>query len=120
MTVPGGRKGKRKVVGELVCKLRADKSSRFLTKDDCDWWVEAPEKELHDKVMKSFSHASLVARKKSTPFQHPITEDNESSSGKRKRPEPKMDGDIVRNKRYLNHECSVLNVDWCRGLGCGT
>lgn len=101
------RKDKRRVVQMLVASMK-EKSARFLTKDKDGWWVETPEKELYDKVVKAFSHASMTARKK---FPSYAIEFAENPSGKRKRIEPRMDVNADM-PRCLDQSCFILSDDW--------
>lgn len=114
------RKGKRDVVRKFVAMMRDTTSARFLIKDEDDWWVEAQEKELHDKVVKSFSHALAMSRKNKSKADHSTMQDthnNFMASCKRRKIEPRMDDEVVgENKRCLSQSCFVLTGDWNGGL----
>lgn len=81
------RKEKRAVAWKLIDSMRA-RSTRFLIKDQDDWWVEASEKEMHEKVIKAFSHASTSSKKRYTL---PSVQVQELSMAKRMRIEPRLD-----------------------------
>ncbi len=103
------RKEKRAVVWNLIDTMR-DLSTRFLIKDKDDWWVEASEKEIQDKVIKAFSHALTSSKKKSNGYPVQI---EVSPMGKRMRMEPRIGSDMPDDVPCLIKSCFLLG----QGIG---
>ena len=98
------RRDKRSVACNLIDSMRMQ-STRFLIKDSEDWWVEASDKELHEKVIKAFSHASATLKKKSSICHIKY---HESSMGKRLRIEPRIGVDVTTDLPCLTKSCFLL------------
>lgn len=99
------RKDKRAIACNLIDSMRMQ-STRFLIKDSDDWWVEASDKDLHEKVIKAFSHASATLKKRSsvsTSIKY-----NESPMGKRLRIEPRIGMDVTNEVPCLTQSCFLL------------
>ena len=102
----GSRRDKRAVACNLIDSMRMQ-STRFLIKDSDDWWVEASDKDLHEKVIKAFSHASATFKKKASIFTQ-ITY-HESPVGKRLRIEPRMGVVVTNDVPCLTQSCFLLD-----------
>ena len=101
------RRDKRAVACNLIDSMRM-KSTRFLIKDSDDWWIEASDKDLHEKVIKAFSHASATSKKKSSSVCN--IKYHESPMGKRLRIEPVMGVNVVTNEvPCLSQSCFLLD-----------
>jgi len=98
------RKEKRTVAWNLIDSMRA-KSTRFLIKDNDDWWVEASEKDMHEKVIKAFSHASTSLKKK---YATPSIQIQDLPMGKRMRIEKRLDVGIPTDVPCLTQSCFLL------------